>query len=33
MPIEVSLAIAASVLMHVAWNLMARHQPQDAEPL
>ena len=33
MPIEVSLAIAASVLMHVAWNLMARHQPRDAEPL
>lgn len=33
MPIPVSLAIAASVLMHVAWNLMARHQPRDAEPL
>jgi len=33
MPNEVSLAIGASVLMHVAWNLMARHQPREAEPL
>lgn len=33
MPIPVSLAITASVMMHVTWNLMARHQPRDAEPL
>lgn len=33
MPLEVGLALAASVLMHVAWNLMARHQPREAEPL
>lgn len=29
----ISLAIIASVLMHVSWNLMARHQPREAEPL
>jgi phosphonate utilization associated putative membrane protein len=33
MLIDVSVAIGLSVLMHVAWNLMARHQPRDAEPL
>lgn len=27
------LAVAASVVMHVAWNLIARHQPRDAYPL
>lgn len=30
---EAGLAIGASVLMHVTWNLMARHQPREAEPL
>jgi phosphonate utilization associated putative membrane protein len=33
MPIGVTVAIGLSVLMHVTWNLMARHQPRDAEPL
>ena len=33
MPSEVGLVLAASVLMHVAWNLIARHQPREAEPL
>jgi hypothetical protein len=28
-----AVAIALSVLMHVTWNLIARHQPRDAEPL
>ena len=27
------IAIALSVLMHVTWNLIARHQPREAEPL
>lgn len=27
------VAIGLSVLMHVTWNLIARHQPRDAEPL
>lgn len=27
------LAIGLSVLMHVTWNLIARHQPRDSEPL
>lgn len=31
--IGVGTAIGASVLMHVTWNLMARHQPREAEPL
>lgn len=26
-------AIGLSVLMHVTWNLIARHQPRDAQPL
>ncbi len=26
-------AIGLSVLMHVSWNLIARHQPRDCEPL
>jgi phosphonate utilization associated putative membrane protein len=26
-------AIAASVTMHVAWNLLARHQPRESYPL
>ena len=26
-------AIGLSVLMHVTWNLIARHQPRDSEPL
>jgi phosphonate utilization associated putative membrane protein len=30
---DVGLALSASVLMHVAWNLIARHQPREAEPL
>lgn len=30
---EAGVAVAASVLMHVAWNLMARHQPREAFPL
>jgi phosphonate utilization associated putative membrane protein len=30
---SVGATIGASVLMHVAWNLMARHQPREAEPL
>lgn len=29
----VGTTIGASVLMHVTWNLMARHQPREAEPL
>jgi hypothetical protein len=28
-----AVAIGLSVLMHVTWNLIARHQPHDAEPL
>lgn len=28
-----AVAIGLSVLMHVTWNLIARHQPRDAEPL
>jgi drug/metabolite transporter (DMT)-like permease len=28
-----ALAVAASVVMHVAWNLIARHQSRDAYPL
>lgn len=31
--IEAPLAVAASVAMHVTWNLMARHQPAAAHPL
>ena len=27
------LAVAASVVMHVTWNLIARHQARDAYPL
>ena len=27
---EAGIAVAASVLMHVAWNIMARHQPCEA---
>ena len=30
---EATLAIAISVLMHVTWNLYARHQPRDAHPI
>lgn len=30
---EVGLALAASVTMHVTWNLIARHQPSTAYPL
>lgn len=30
---DTSLALTASVAMHVAWNLMARHQPEHAFPL
>ncbi|WP_027456984.1 EamA family transporter [Dechloromonas agitata] len=30
---EAILAVAASVAMHVAWNLIARRQPGDAFPL
>lgn len=33
MQIDVSLAIGASVLMHVCWNLMARQLPQKSTPL
>lgn len=29
----VGITLGASVLMHVTWNLMARHQPRDTEPL
>ncbi len=28
-----TVAIGLSVLMHVTWNLIARHQPRDSEPL
>ncbi|MDO9198349.1 EamA family transporter [Rhodoferax sp.] len=28
-----ALAVAASVVMHVTWNLIARHQARDAYPL
>lgn len=28
-----AIAITASVLMHVTWNLIARHQPRGSEPL
>lgn len=28
-----TLAVAASVVMHVTWNLIARHQARDAYPL
>lgn len=28
-----AVAIGLSVLMHVTWNLIARHQPRDSEPL
>lgn len=28
-----ALAVAASVVMHVTWNLISRHQPRDAYPL
>ena len=28
-----AIAITLSVLMHVSWNLIARHQSRDAEPL
>ena len=28
-----AIAISLSVLMHVTWNLIARHQPRDSEPL
>ena len=28
-----AIAIGLSVLMHLTWNLIARHQPRDAEPL
>ncbi len=28
-----AIAVAASVVMHVAWNLIARHQARDAYPL
>lgn len=28
-----AIAIALSVLMHVTWNLVARHQPRESEPL
>jgi phosphonate utilization associated putative membrane protein len=28
-----AVALTASVLMHVTWNLIARHQPREAEPL
>ena len=27
------IAIGLSVLMHVTWNLIARHQPRQSEPL
>lgn len=27
------IAIGLSVLMHVTWNLIARHQPRDSEPM
>lgn len=30
---DAALALAASVVMHVAWNLLARHQPRHAYPL
>ncbi len=28
-----AFAVGLSVLMHVTWNLIARHQPRDSEPL
>lgn len=28
-----AIAISLSVLMHVTWNLIARHQPRESEPL
>jgi len=28
-----ALAVAVSVVMHVTWNLIARHQARDAYPL
>lgn len=28
-----AVAIGLYVQMHVTWNLIARHQPRDAEPL
>jgi len=31
--ISATVALAASVLMHVLWNLIARHQPGAAWPL
>ena len=33
MTTEPMLALAASVVMHVTWNLIARQQPRDAYPL
>lgn len=30
---EADLAVAAAVVMHVVWNLIARHQPRGAHPL
>jgi phosphonate utilization associated putative membrane protein len=31
--LDAGLAVALSVVMHVGWNLMARHQPREAAPL
>lgn len=28
-----AVAIGLSMLMHLTWNLIARYQPRDAEPL
>lgn len=33
MELNANIAIGLSVLMHVVWNLMARHQPSNAWPI